>query len=101
VDGGTPTVTLEGTKGVDYTAYTDALGNALDYRYCIEPPTDAHAKFVGAMRFAPGAVPHSTDGRAATGLRDYYDFSTYDQSTQGHLNADGLCYVHRRYPSPR
>ena len=34
------------------------------------------------------------------GLRDYYDFSTYNQSTQGHLNADGLCYVQRRYASP-
>jgi hypothetical protein len=100
-DGGTPTATLEQTKGVDYTAYTDALGHPLDYRYCIEPPTDAHGKFVGAMRFAPGAVPHSTNGSPATGLRDYHDFSTYDQSTQGHLNADGLCFVHRRYPSPR
>jgi hypothetical protein len=56
---------------------------------------------VGAMRFDPGGVPHATNGNPATGLRDYYDFSTYDQSTQGHLNADGLCFVHRRYPSPR
>jgi hypothetical protein len=99
-DAGTPLATLEETKGVDYTAYTDALGRALDYRYCVEPPTDAHPKFTGAMRFDPGAVPHATNGNAATGLRDYYDFSTYDQSTQGHLNADGLCSVKRRYPSP-
>ncbi len=27
-DAGTPTVTLEMTKGVDYTDYTDALGKA-------------------------------------------------------------------------
>jgi hypothetical protein len=100
-DGGTPVAILEQTKGVDYTAFTDALGHPLDYRYCIEPPTDAHGKFVGAMRFAPGAVPHSTNGSPATGLRDYYDFATYDQSTQGHLNADGLCSVKRRYASPR
>ena len=34
--------------------------------------------------------------RAATprpALRDYYDFTTYNQSTQGHLNSDGLCFV--------
>ncbi len=100
-DAGEPLVTLEQTKGVDYTAYTDALGNDLDWRYCVEPPTDAHAKFVGAMRFDPGPVPHATSANASTGLRDYFDFSTYDQSTQGHLNADGLCYVQRRYASPR
>ena len=37
----------------------------------------------------------------ASGLRDYYDFATYNQSTQGHLNSDGLCYVARNYSSPR
>ena len=100
-DGGAPLVTLEQTKGVDYTAYTDARGNDLDWRYCVEPPTDVHPKFIGAMRFDPGPVPHATSANAATGLRDYYDFSTYDQSTQGHLNADGLCYVRRLYASPR
>ncbi len=100
-DAATPLATLEQTRGVDYTAYTDVLGNALDYRYCVEPPTDAHQKFIGAMRFDPGSVPHAVGGNPATGLRDYYDFSTYDQSTQGHLNADGLCYVQRRYASPR
>ncbi|HVW28800.1 MAG TPA: hypothetical protein VHC69_25720 [Polyangiaceae bacterium] len=100
-DAGTPIVTLEQTKGVDYTAYTDDLGNALDWRYCVDPPTDAHPQFVGAMRFDPGPVPHATSNDASTGLRDYFDFSTYDQSTQGHLNADGLCYVQRRYASPR
>jgi hypothetical protein len=100
-DGGTPTATLEQTKGVDYSAYTDARGRLLDYRYCIEPPTDAHAKLLGPMRFVPGAVPHSPNGNPMSGLRDYYDFSTYDQSTQGHLDADGLCFVRRRYPAPR
>jgi len=32
-----------------------------------------------------------------TGLRDLYDFATYNQSTQGHLNSDGLCAVERHY----
>ncbi|MET0594572.1 MAG: hypothetical protein ABW133_17865 [Polyangiaceae bacterium] len=100
-DSGTPTVTLEDTKGVDYTAYTDSLGNALQWRYCAEPPTDTHPKFTGPMAFDRRRVPHATDGDPKTGLRDYYDFATYNQSTQGHLNADGLCFVKRNYDSPR
>jgi hypothetical protein len=99
-DSGTPTVTLEMTQGVDYTAYTDALGNAVDWRYCIAPPIDVHNMFTGRMAFDPQSVPHATGNNAATGLRDYYDFATYDQSTQGHLNSDGLCAVERHYPSP-
>ena len=100
-DGGAaPTVTLEMTKGVDYTAYTDALGNALNWRYCIDPPTDVHPAFTGFMKFDAQNVPHATGGDPSTGLRDYYDFATYNQSTQGHLNSDGLCYVKRNYPSP-
>jgi hypothetical protein len=99
-DGGTPTVTVEMTKGVDYTAYTDALGNALKWRYCIAPPTDVHPQLNGAMAFDPQSVPHCTGGDPATGLCDYEDFTTYDQSTQGHLNSDGLCFVKRNYPSP-
>jgi len=98
--GGTPTVTVEMTKGVDYTAYTDALGNALKWRYCIAPPTDVHPQFSGAMAFDPQSVPHCTGASPATGLCDYFDYTTYNQSTQGHLNSNGLCFVKRNYPSP-
>ena len=56
---------------------------------------------MGAMAFDPQSVPHATGSNACTGLRDYYDFATYNQSTQGHLNSDGLCYVARHYPSPQ
>ncbi len=96
-----PTVTLEMTEGVSYRQYTDALGNQLLWRYCIAPPTDVHAQFVGPMAFDPQKIPLATGAeRTARGLRDYYDYATYDQSTQGHLNSDGLCYVWRHYPSP-
>ena len=99
-DGGAPTVTVDMTKGVDYTAYTDALGNRLNWRYCIAPDTTVHSQFTGAMAFDPQNVPPCTNNNPATGLCDYYDFTTYNQSTQGHLNSDGLCYVRRNYPSP-
>lgn len=102
-DGGAmtvPTVTLEMLKGVDYTDFTDSNGTHLAWRYCMAPPTDVHPRFSGPMSFDPESVPHAINGDPATGLRDYYDFATYDQSTQGHLNSDGLCWVKRNYPSP-
>jgi hypothetical protein len=86
-------VTLEMAKGVPYApAYKDAAGNPLYWRYCIAPPTDVHAQFTGPMAF---------DAQSVSGLADYYEYATYDQSTQGHLNSDGLCYVDRHYPSPQ
>lgn len=99
-DGGTPTATLEMTQGVDYTAYTDALGSPVNWRYCIDPPIDVHDLLTGRMAFDPQSVAHATGGDPGTGLRDYYDFATYNQSTQGHLNSDGLCAVEHHYPSP-
>jgi hypothetical protein len=33
-------------------------------------------------------------------IRDYYDYIRYTQSTQGHLNSQGLCYIDRQYPAP-
>jgi hypothetical protein len=99
-ESGRPTVTLEMTQGVDYTAITNAKGAPLTWRYCLEPGTDVHAKLVGPMRLDPQSVPHASGADPASGLRDLYDFATYNQSTQGHLNADGLCAVKRNYPSP-
>src|SRR6202042_3291774 len=93
----TPTVTLDMTMGVDYRSYTDANGDPLKWRYCMDPPTDVHAQLTGAMAFDPQSVPHATGTDRTTGLLDYYDFATYDQSTQGHLNSDGLCALQRHY----
>jgi hypothetical protein len=98
--GTTPTATVDLTKGVDYTSYTDALGRKLNWRYCIAPPTDVHPQFNGPMAFDPQNVPSCTNKNSATGLCDYSDYTTYNQSTQGHLNSNGLCFVKRNYPSP-
>ncbi|HUL76759.1 MAG TPA: hypothetical protein VL691_05785 [Vicinamibacteria bacterium] len=95
-----PTATLDGMVGVDFSAFEDALGNALPWRNCVgdaytPPPGDQ-------MHFDNLSVPYvlgSSDPAAA--LRDYRDFMTYNLSTFGHLNSDGLAYVSRNYPSPQ
>lgn len=94
---GTPTATLEDMKGVDPTAITDRDGNPLPRRSCTASYTPPGT---GQMGFDTTGVPVNPAGDPATSFRDLYDFMTYNQSTQGHLNADGLCYVTRHYPSP-
>lgn len=101
-DGGVPVVHLEDVRGVDYTAFTDREGNVLPWRTCDPAYQNPNGgSRIGPMHYDPVGVPHCTGGNPATGLCDYYDFSKYDQSTQGHWNgADGLCFVQRHYPSP-
>ena len=43
---------------------------------------------------------HDPAGIPTTSIRDYTDYMSYNQSTQGHLNSDGLCFVERHYSSP-
>ena len=96
---GTYLVTLDNTKGVDYTAFKDPQGNPLPWRACdadyMPPNTNAQ------MGFDSLSIPHNPTGDPASVMRDYFDYMRYDQSTQGHLNSDGLCYVNRHYPSPQ
>ena len=96
---GTWLVSLDDAKGADYTAFTDSSGAALPWRAC-DPgyvPPNANAQ----MGFSSLSIGHSPSGDPSTFIRDYADYASYDQSTQGHLDSDGLCYVQRRYPSPR
>jgi hypothetical protein len=53
------------------------------------------------MGFDSPGIPYSPGGDPTQVLRDFYDYVTYNQSTQGHLNADGICSVKRNYPSPK
>jgi hypothetical protein len=99
-DASRPRVTLDMLRGVDFAGIHDADGKPLAWRYCMAPPTDVHPKLTGAMSLDAQGVPRAVGGDPSTGLRDQADFTTYDQSTQGHLNSDGLCYVRRNYPSP-
>jgi hypothetical protein len=91
------TVTLEDLKGIDPTAITDKDGNPLPWRSCVSSYTPPAS---GQMGFSTDGIPVSPGGDPATSIRDLYDFVTYNASTSGHLNADGLCAVKRNYPSP-
>ncbi len=97
---GAPAVTMNDLVGLDYTGFVDRTGAAVPWRICdpsYQNPTGRPR--TGQMHFDPQSVPRSPD--PAIGFRDYADFATYNQSTQGHWNgADGLCFVKRRYPSP-
>ena len=78
-DGGTPTVTLEDTVGLDYTAVDDALARPLRWRYCSEPGTDAHPKFTGVMAFDPARC---RTPRAPTRRRGYATITTSQRTTR-------------------
>ena len=97
-----PVATVEDMVGVDFTAFKDKNGAALPMRSCVDamlymPP------------YAPGQQLHfdtlkvpvdKTGTDPAKAIRDYFDYIRYSQSTQGHLNSQGLCFVSRKYPSP-
>jgi hypothetical protein len=92
-------VTLDNTASVNYTAFTDAAGNPLPWRACdadYMPPN-----MNPQMGFDSLSIPYNPKGDPSMVMRDYRDYMRYDQSTQGHLNSDGLCFVARNYPSPQ
>lgn len=96
--GGTWTVTLDDVAGVDFTGFKDRANRSLPWRSCLstyDPPDNAPA-----MHFDSLGIPYNPNGNPAQAMRDYRDYMTYNQSTQGHLNADGLCFVKRNYTSP-
>ncbi len=96
-DSGNYTVTLDAAVGVNYTAFEFA-GKPLPWRACLPSYTPPNAD--PQMGFDSLTIPYDPTGDPTTAMRDYADYLTYDQSTQGHLNSDGLCFVARNYPSP-
>jgi len=92
------TVTMDDAEALAFTAFEDAGGKRLPWRSCLDsytPPDNALA-----MHFDSLGIPYEPGGDPTQVLRDYRDFMTYAQSTQGHLNSDGLCFVKRNYASP-
>ena len=90
-------VTLDSALGVNYTAFKLGV-NPLPWRSCLSTYTPPNSN--AQMGFDSLTVPYNPSGNPATSMRDYADYMTYNQSTQGHLNSDGLCFVKRNYPSP-
>jgi hypothetical protein len=98
---GTPTVTLDNVRGVNYTSFADKNNIPLPWRSCLPPAVYTFPDSSMTMHFDSGVIPYGgPSGDPTQSLRDYLDYMTYNQSTQGHLNADGLCFVKRNYPSP-
>ena len=96
---GTPTITLEDYKGFAFTPFVDAQNHQVPWRQCVDTATYQPLPG-GAMTFDTQGVSVNPTGDPATAIRDYYDYTTYNHSTFGHLNADGLAAVDRGYPSP-
>lgn len=91
------TLVVDDLAALDFTSFKDKDGKALPWRSCV---ADKPAKS-GTRKFDPGSVPVDPNGAPGAALRNYSDFVSYQQSTQGHLNADGLCAVQRAFPAPR
>jgi hypothetical protein len=103
-------VNTEDFVGIAFHPWSDKTGTPLPWRNCVgsyySPPGN------GQMFFSTLSVPIDPQG-TCTGqigqdytkddcpaIRDYYDYIRYTQSTQGHLNSQGLCFIDRQYPAP-
>ena len=91
------TLVVDDLASIDITSFKDREGKALPWRSCV---ADKQVK-TGVRSFDPGSVAVDPNGAPEMALRNYADFVSYQQSTQGHLNADGLCAVERKFAAPR
>jgi hypothetical protein len=93
-----PTAKLEDFVGVGFQPFKDPQNHIVPWRNCVgaayTPPNNT------ALSFDTAGIPVNPTGNPAVAIRDFYDYTQYNTSTQGHLNSDGLCYVSRNYPSP-
>lgn len=88
----------EADLAVDFLAPRDAQMNAIPWRTC--GPVNVGERTTGTVSYDPGTVAVNPAGGAA-GLKNLVDYMTYNLSTFGHMNNDGLCFPDRQYPSPR
>lgn len=91
------TLVLEDLASVDFMSFKDRDGKVIPWRSCV---ADKPVK-PGPRRFDPGSVAVDRRGAPELALRNYADYVSYQQSTQGHLNAAGLCAVERKFAAPR
>jgi hypothetical protein len=105
-----PMATIEDMKGVPFYAFTDKTGTPLPWRNCAgpwyTPPNNGQMAFstlsvpVNPQGMCTGTIGQDYTKATCPAIRDYYDYIRYSQSTQGHLNSQGLCYIDRQYPAP-
>jgi hypothetical protein len=83
---------------IDFLAPKDAQMGAIPWRTC--GPVNVGERTMGTVSYDPGTVAVNPAGGAA-GLKNLADYMTYNLSTFGHFNNDGLCFPDRQYPSPQ
>ena len=81
----------------DLQAPRDAQNAPIPWRTC--GPVAPGERSSGTVSYDPVNVPVNPAGGAA-GLANLLDYMTYNLSTFGHLNNDGLCFPDRQYASP-
>jgi hypothetical protein len=96
------TVHTEDMKGVDFTAFADNKGDPVPVRNC---SSTCYTPMAGnQLHYDPLTVPvcigNTAEAAAGKCLASYFDFIRFSQSTQGHLNSQGFCFIDRQYPSP-
>jgi hypothetical protein len=108
-DGGAVAHT-EDFVGVPFYAFTDKTGTPLPWRNCAGPNYTPPGN--GQMSFDTLSVPVDPHATCTGNIgddstkdnckaeRDYYAYIRFTQSTQGHLNSQGLCYIDRHWPAP-
>lgn len=94
-----PTATLEDFKNYAFKPFVDHQNHQVPFRSCVDAATYT-APGTAAMAFDTLTIPVNPTGDPAMVIRDFSDYTTYNHSTFGHLNADGLSFVDRQYPSP-
>ena len=90
-------VTAEELASLGFVAGKDAQSNDLPWRYCGDMA--AGERTTGNVSYNPNGVAVSASGGAA-GLKGLADYMSFNLSTFGHLNNDGLCFPARNYPAP-
>jgi hypothetical protein len=104
-----PIAHLDDFKGVQFSPFKDKNGVVMPWHWCesaYSPPGNGAMSFdTLSVTVDPNGTCTGTVGQDYTQanckvIRDYYDFIRYTQSTQGHLNSQGLCFIDRQYPAP-
>ena len=94
---GAPTVQMEDFIGASVKPIKDKNGVAIPWRWCAPEPAGSQT---GNLTLDTQGIQVVPGGDPTVFIRDFYDYTVYNHSTSGHLNADGLSFVKRHYPSP-